>query len=464
MNKIYTIILLVTCFKSFGQNYNCFQPGMKNFFVNSDHYLRGIRIDSVITASGNTIYYPFHTTRYFDAAIDSNSGSWLGKQVMSLSDGSFIFDTYWGNPVTIKTQAMPGDVWTFYHDTSSKHYEATLVSTDTMTVLGSADSVKLIHITAYNGSTVNTADPANGFEIILSKDHGFVQVFDLYTFPYHPDTDDRYTACGHQIFKLTSFSTPTQNSIYDFSVGDVFEYYTSEQTVAFVEYQTTSIDSVISKVVDGSGVHYTIAQRSHIFVVGTGGLTGAYNEKGTYEMTVTSAPVIADTLMPEEKGFPYLVYYTKDDDSLSCITSPKYRYQLYFPQPFEDCGFGKEYKSGLGEIKSDSCLTELHNMKDMQLVYARKNDIGCGGYRPLTVQDPLSAGSHIAISPNPATYVINIAYPENITSLAICNIWGKQVLTQKCGTKAAAVNIEQLPAGIYFVSINGEAVSKFTKQ
>ena len=221
MIKIYAFILCFTCFYSFGQNYNCFQPATKNFFINSDHYLRGIRIDSVATATDTAIYYPFHSKRYFDFVVDSVSGSWLGKKVLGLSDGTFLFDTHWGYAITIKTRALPGDSWTFYHDAGTQHYEATLLSMDTMTVLGSMDSIKLIHITAYNGTTVDPTDSINGREIILSKDHGFVQTFDLYTFPYHPGTNDYYSACGHQVFKLINFTTPTQSSIYDFNPGIV---------------------------------------------------------------------------------------------------------------------------------------------------------------------------------------------------------------------------------------------------
>ena len=62
-----------------------------------------------------------------------------------------------------------------YDDTASIQYMATLTQADTMTVLNTLDSIKVITLTALDGSTPLPADPLHNKRIILSKTHGFVQ-------------------------------------------------------------------------------------------------------------------------------------------------------------------------------------------------------------------------------------------------------------------------------------------------
>lgn len=197
MKKLILFLLLLAGNQCNAQNYACLQNGVTHYFINGNGYLRGIRIDSVKTNPDSTVYYPFHTPRGAynispgpPAVLNKDGGSWLGKKVTQLTDGTFIFDNYFTDSiVVIQTQAKAGDSWVFYKDTGSLYYNATVVSTDTMTVLGSVDSVKQILITAQNAAGVVPSDSLNNFKISLSKNSGFVQVFDLYTFPYHkPDS------------------------------------------------------------------------------------------------------------------------------------------------------------------------------------------------------------------------------------------------------------------------------------
>jgi hypothetical protein len=190
MKKLFTLIAIFICFVANAQNYNCLQSGVKHYFTNADGYLRGIRIDSVRASGSDTVYYPFHTERghYYPwgspISIDTNGSSWLGKNVIQKADGTFIFNNFW-DTVYIRSKAHLGESWVFFKDTNYIHYTAMVTSVDTMTILGVIDSVKKISIKADSAGTIVTVDPLNNFSIILSKNYGFVQVFDLYTFPYH---------------------------------------------------------------------------------------------------------------------------------------------------------------------------------------------------------------------------------------------------------------------------------------
>ena len=151
MKRILLIIIFFGRLGCAGQSYQCLQAGVKHYFINSYGYLRGIRIDSVTTVGSTTVYYPFHTPRShmpYTAPVDTTGSSWLGKRVLQLTDGTFLFDNMWHDTVVIKTQAHTGDSWTFYDDTTTRYYTASVISEDTMTFIGISDSIKIIKINA----------------------------------------------------------------------------------------------------------------------------------------------------------------------------------------------------------------------------------------------------------------------------------------------------------------------------
>ena len=192
MKKLLLFILILSAYCCDAQHYQCLQSGVKHYFTNGNGYLRGIRIDSVRTMGDTTVYYLFHTPRggWGPDGLGSDTmnfdlppGSWLGEKVMQLNGNTFLFDNLWGDTVIIQAEANLGSSWLFCRDTSAHYYMATVTSIDTMTFSGVYDTVKTITISAYYDSSILASDSLNGFQIMLSKNHGFVQVFDLYTFP-----------------------------------------------------------------------------------------------------------------------------------------------------------------------------------------------------------------------------------------------------------------------------------------
>lgn len=274
------------------QNYQCLQNGITHYFINSNGYLRASHIDSVNTYPDSVVYYPYRTPRgpYTSTSVpltglDPLGGSWMGKKVTQLNDGTFIFDNYWSDStLVIKSQANPWETWTMYKDTGSLYYDAVVIGIDTMTVSGMLDSVKTIIITAQNATGMVTTDSLNGFHILLSKNNGFVQAFDLYMFPYHkPDSAfrqgsdffmDRATVYPNEIngnfgytpqkryaiFTLTDFIIPNDEELHsNWATGDIFEwrYWYGSGPYAYPESFTS--DTIVSKVTSVHDVSYTIS-------------------------------------------------------------------------------------------------------------------------------------------------------------------------------------------------------------
>lgn len=265
-NTILCLFFLFASYISQAQDWHCVRSGAIRYFVNSNFYLRGIRIDSAKTIGTDTILYPFRTPRgeYNNfKPLDSNGGSWLGKRITIKQDGAFIFDNYWGDSVVIKTHAVLNDKWIMYGAATGMHYDAAVIAADTATILSVLDSVKTILITAKLGTVLSSSDPFNNLKIIFSKKHGFVQTTDLYMFPFHAQgkgyqqwfdyfTDIAYSynpSIVNAIFNLVDFKNPDALEIYNFNAGDVFanHVYVSSYTNASTQITTIDQKNIVNK-------------------------------------------------------------------------------------------------------------------------------------------------------------------------------------------------------------------------
>ncbi len=81
MKPVFFIALFVFCnYVTHAQNYNCLQFGPKNYFINAENYVRGIRIDSVRSVGSDTLYFPYRTRRIKNYFVipetDTMGASW----------------------------------------------------------------------------------------------------------------------------------------------------------------------------------------------------------------------------------------------------------------------------------------------------------------------------------------------------------------------------------------------------
>lgn len=487
------------------QNYSCLQAGVKHYFTNSDGYLRGIRVDSMSVIGSDKFFYLYRTPRGNYPAwsggsvvLDSTGGSWLGKTVLQKSDGTFLFDNSWLDTVVIKTQAQIGDPWTFYDDTSNNYYVATLTAVDTLSILGATDSIKRITIAAYNGSGIDVSDAFHNVQIILSKNHGFVEVFDLYNFPYHPpgvayrpgfdyyvDVVGGPTRRG-SIFTLIDFINPTWAQLHDADSGDVFQYteyapgYCLRCSYPICSYYPLSyyVDSVQNKTISASDVridyrrlkatqHYDMMEHY------------LYHEHYPYDISVYartqlfSFDFLVDTLrMPEEYGQSTLLFYFPRD-STYCMKSP-----LYTVAPsemtwakwtgfFERAPPTRKYKMGLGMVYFFEYDAGRDLTWNTTLTYYKKRGVSCGGYvvpKPVKVANVLAAKGAFKLQPNPANALLDVFHDDRIYTIVIYDLLGRRVFNATYNAAHVQVDIAQFQPGVYLITVNGERTEQFVKQ
>jgi hypothetical protein len=459
-----------------------------------------MRIVSVATTGGEEILYPYRTIRKIPASFpmitkDTVMGSWLGGRVVRQNDGTFLFDNYFGDTVVIRTAGDVGDTWMFYTDTTSVFYTASVTTIEEMTVLGVPDSVKTITLHAFDSGLSNPLDPLDNFEFKISKNHGFVRIFDLYTFPYR-FTDEVdffykqsltsltagyfYSTAG-MYFDLIDFQNPTASSIFDFSPGDVFETKTTSTSAGAIGYRYThysgyKLDSILS-VHSPDAFHKVyvrkVVEAKHEYTDYTPGSIDV-GTIVTDTLTVDTSVLFPDlrNYMPEEYFLrPYQIYYYLPGDA-SCISTP-----LYAVFPF-GVGFPGAirkiiYKQKLGEIYLERAFehtfgsgfeghiaTVVYNTQ----IYAKTSGVECGTYEtvPILVDDP-KLGASIELFPNPAVSLLNISSSEEISELSFVNVLGQVCLHLDCHDKQARVDISGLPAGVYSVSVNRSRWLRFVK-
>jgi len=466
-----TLFIICFSFSASAQDYRCLQLGSVPYFTSQEHHLKGIRVDSVKNINNDTHFFLYHTPRgsynISMPQLDTNGGSWVGKEVIEKTDGATLFNNLWGDTVIIHTQANLNDSWMFYNDTSQNYYVATATALDTTTISGAADSIKTITISAYNASGLNSADSINGKQIILSKAHGIYQTFALYTFPfptqyvamdYYMDMTEKVNDVI-QIFKKEVLVTnPTTFDLYDSQPGDIFQYHGSFYFIQ--DYKKE--DSVISRqLVSNSQLEYVLGTKE-ISINGPNLTTRNYLD--TVNINYEVLKWFDSTLMPDESHNMNFIKYNPIDKT-HCLETSKYTTtsnNIYngVINNFEPTTSEYIYKIGFGltynYIFSGSYP---NNNTDIGLYYTLKNGISCGNKILLAINELQQVD--FSISPNPADRFIQIQTPLENYIIIVYNTLGLKMKEMKLNRSNQQIDVSDLPNGIYFLKFYTKDLSGY---
>lgn len=464
MKKFLSLIIVLLPLFAPAQKYACIYPGARLYFTNSNYYLRGIAIDSVKVSGTDSLFFPFKSFRTSCPPCDPSEASWVGSRIIKKPDGTYFFNTKLKDTVIIKSRALPGEKWMFYTDSfSASRYEAEVLSLDTMTFAGILDSVKRIRLNAYIGTTPDSSDTLNGREIIISKHNGFVQIFDLYTFPYRPPVDDiTLSRVGGGIFSRCDFHQATTYEIYDYSPGDAFQSIEeTDNTVSNTKTKTILYDSVLTKTSpDPYHNVYTIhrwkSYRLDHFDPYHPTLIINY-ENSIYTL-YTDSTLLMTSDMPESHNQTMMERFYKTQDS-SCAVGTLHKIIRYVP--FEGFPYHLSYKTGFPRLDylSTSAAYPCEwacNPESGILNYSFKNGKHCGEYpgKPNRI-DEVPDKVPFSIFPNPASSILTLQSPAPITTISIMDLSGRLVYTENCNGKTTVdIDISSVQDGLYICRIN----------
>ena len=78
--------------------------------------------------------------------------------------------------------------------------------------------------------------------------------------------------------------------------------------------------------------------------------------------------------------------------------------------------------------------------------------------------DTPQTDARVSLFPNPSHSSLTISAPYTIADLCVTDLSGKVVLHNKYSTKLVRLDVNDLPTGIYCLSINGTRTKMFTKE
>ncbi len=483
VKKQFTLIIFCIIYYSvsLAQNYRCFQPEVVHYFTNCNGYIRGIRVDSSKTVGADSIYFLFKSNRITSGGLAwniSRSGCWLGDSVILQPDGTTLIPNYWGDTVVIKSQSPLNASWVFLRDSSHIHYLARVTTLDTMTFQQTLDSVKTITISAYIDSNSDTNALENGFQLKISKNHGFVSAFDLFMFPYRKVTgyDFYYRApfAGNftappsftavENFTVTDFTNPRKMDIYDFEPNDSFEtkmysvpsLYLCEPYIIQGIKTTTCLAKIM---IDSLHVQYYLRER----IIDT--VDGSVIESDVTDTVIyDSTRIFLPFAFPEENLGVY--YVTKNDPN--CVAGDIYSYG---PFPYGDGPDELHYKTGFGKTYGQHAVmcgtgfeSYVANNNVEAQTFAYKSAHTCGTYQPFILGVPsLVQKFEISISPNPASEKMTVKTDNTgIRDIQLFNSIGQKIIGMNGFNRPVIESdISSLKNGIYIVVLtlsNGERV------
>lgn len=146
-------------------------------------YLRCIWIDSssIVPNGLKNHFYPSVRLDKLDIIDTANGGTWLGKYNIRYNTGDEYFLNQYEDSILLKTFADLNDTWLMC-SANGTEYWATVTGISQISIDGILDSIKTINIQAMqNGLPI--ANYYNSMPIILSREHGMYQCFELFGFP-----------------------------------------------------------------------------------------------------------------------------------------------------------------------------------------------------------------------------------------------------------------------------------------
>lgn len=116
---------------------------------------------------------------------------------------------------------------------------------------------------------------------------------------------------------------------------------------------------------------------------------------------------------------------------------------------------------GNNKYRIDAALSSLCNTGSISYNNITSNILNVA----YTKVDDLVEGSNIILTPNPAGNNIKVTAKENIFSIDILNMLGRQIISEKYySIKEATLNLDSFSPGVYLLKVNGLYFTRFIKK
>ena len=192
-------------------------------YLDNSSALAGFKYDTVqVMDNHDSVFFSFPRILKIPGVepFDTAAGSILGKRILKRNDRWLLTTNYLCDSLKIYPYAQLNESWIFSVLSDTSYMKATVSEISEQNILGTLDSVKTIVLHAFNNTNNPIAHPMNDRQIVLSKQRGIVETFDLYLFPI---VTNSYSLVG-TTYPMQGIQQLALKNIYHFSPGDVFHY------------------------------------------------------------------------------------------------------------------------------------------------------------------------------------------------------------------------------------------------
>lgn len=493
MRQILTFTFLIISFLSLGQDYKLFNSSTRKVYSNFPlpDSTFSIAFDSAALNAGDSVYYNFTQTGNIITSYEcqfwgppectqQDRPSWLGSKIVFDNVSNYKFFTLNGDILNFDFSLKLGDSSIFYQSPTEKFYFS-LTKADTITVLNYQDSARfytIIHTDA-SGNTINST--LNGENIIVAKNLGLVQFFQVNAFP----------SVLNPVFLLGCMSPDlgmarlTNEILNDHTIGDeiqtyvklVYNYPSPNNNEQFIKY------TILSKVVTSDSIIYQ-ASRHAFDKVSSTAIDDIVELKYLRNQFIAEIPfehtkpaefgyfVTRKLFLDDYCGLKLWTYHTNQDRGLRYCSADNCwgNNDVPGPAPLEDT----VYACGLGifsSVYADGFIVPPPSQDysySSNIIYFKKNGILCGNEAVLGIDDIPAKGKMFSLYPVPANDFITIEISEPRGGfLTINTTSGQEAIRQQLSEKVTQIDIHNLKSGIYlakFTSYKSVIVSKFIKK
>jgi len=351
---------------------------------------------------------------------------------------------------------------------------ATVQSISVESVLGVNDSVKKISLQAKDSLGNNISNIFNNKIFKIGKSSGFVSGYSLFHFPV--DTI-AFSLVGIENPSLgLSSEDLTPEKIFDFDVGDRFDYeyaYGSEPTYHDYHYE---IDVILSKEisVNGDTLTYQVSYKklvkgnnwSDYFYSVTIGIKPLKIILPLEDFLSTKPFEIFGSLPYQDGPFHYLDT-SQYNPPLLVLRNIPYSYYILANDCFSSTTFSlatcDSYAPGLGMVSSDGGDIGMGLWIYNDLVYYNKNGVEWGdslNWNQLTDLNETSSNSSIRLFPNPTHSRLFLSgnFQPLQTHFTLLNSLGEEMKLNQLSNQSGSVSfdVRDLPEGFYVLRVKKE--------
>jgi hypothetical protein len=481
MKTILITAILLLSFQSFSQNYKLFNASSKKVYSNYPlpDSTFSITFDSVQLIGTDSVYFNF--TQPGNLITSSNCQFWASPECTKQDRPTWLGSrVHYDNAFKYKFFTLSGDSLVFdfsfnavgpvlFYESLAEKFFLTFEKTDTITVLNYSDSARFYKITHTDsfGNPVNS--PLNGKQLIIGKNLGLVQFLQIDAFPIVLNSVYLFGNISPDL----GLAKLTNGIIYDYAVGDVYQYHEivhynygppGQDADRFIRY------TIIDKLVSSDSIFYTAGR--YIFEK-----EASTTVNDTVVLKYKTSQLIAQ--IPYEYINPDEFFFTKRSMRFENYCGVKcWTYRVNPNRGLGYCSFnncwGSQdvpgpppteadiYTLGMGlysSLYSEAIINwnDLGYYHSSALIYSQKNGVECGKEAFLGMDENPATGKLFSVYPVPVKEYLTIEIVELDGSwLSIRTVNGQEVMKQQLHNRITQIDLSNLKSGIYLVRLTSD--------